>query len=113
MPHEPLPILTIGAGVAGLTLAQGLRLRSIAFRLSSAIRVAHFPLPSLPPLLQSILRDTAAERHSFALRYVDIKKLDYLAPGPVDRESMPLDTAFLSLLAMSAQLHDFIRRLCP
>ncbi|KAI0870404.1 hypothetical protein GGS24DRAFT_107778 [Hypoxylon argillaceum] len=65
------------------------------FRISEEGQSA--PNSALSPLLQSILRDTAAERHSFALRYVDIKKLDYLAPGPVDRESMPLDTALLSL----------------
>ncbi|KAJ8122303.1 hypothetical protein ONZ43_g1468 [Nemania bipapillata] len=122
MPDKPLPILIIGAGVAGLTLAQGLRLRSIAFRLFERRPQSHIfhghrfriskdgqsALNSvLSPLMQSILRDTAAERHSFEPRYVDITKLDYPAPTPVDPESMPLDRAWIRQL-LSLDIEDTI-----
>ncbi|TRX94021.1 hypothetical protein FHL15_005099 [Xylaria flabelliformis] len=112
MAHQP-PVLIIGAGVAGLILAQGLRLRSIAFRLFERHPRSHtsqghrFRISKdgqsaldsvLSPQLQSLLRDTAAERHRFEPRYVDAKKLNYPEPTPVDPETMPLDRAWIRQL---------------
>lgn len=109
------PVLIIGAGVAGLTLAQGLRLRSIPFRIferqaRSHIKQGHrFRISRdgqaalnsvLSPELQDVLRRTTAERHHFAPRYVDARNLDFPAPVPVDpADSMPLDRTFFRMLA--------------
>ncbi|KAL1846410.1 hypothetical protein Daus18300_014253 [Diaporthe australafricana] len=121
-PAEPL-VLIIGAGVAGLTLAQGLRLGSVPFRIferhaRSPIKQGHrfrisrdgqAALDSvLSPQLQDLLRRTAAERHRFAPRYVDARKLDYPRPEPVDpADSMPLDRTWLRMLS-SLGLEDAI-----
>lgn len=121
-PVEP-PILIIGAGVAGLTLAQGLRLRSVPFRIFERHAPSHVKqghrfrisrdgqaaLDSvLSPQLQELLRRTAAERYRFAPRYVDARKLDFDVPEPVDpADSMPLDRTWLRLLA-SLELQDAI-----
>ncbi|KAI1755940.1 FAD/NAD(P)-binding domain-containing protein [Xylaria castorea] len=121
MAHQP-PVLIIGAGVAGLTLAQGLRLHSVAFRLFERHPRSHtsqghrfriskdgqLALDSvLSPRLQSLLRDTAAERHRFEPRYVDAKKLNYPEPTPVDPVTMPLDRAWIRQL-LSLDLDDVI-----
>ncbi|KAI0487268.1 FAD/NAD(P)-binding domain-containing protein [Xylaria cf. heliscus] len=121
MPHQP-PVLIIGAGVAGLTLAQGLRLHSVAFRVferhpqSHASQGHRFRISKegqsaldsvLSPRLRSLFRDTAAERHRFEPRYVDARKLDYPEPTPVDPESMPLDRAWIRRL-LSLDLDDAI-----
>ncbi|KAI2470513.1 FAD/NAD(P)-binding domain-containing protein [Annulohypoxylon bovei var. microspora] len=107
------PILIIGAGVAGLTLAQGLRLRSIPFRLFERYPQSHssqghrFRISKdgqaalnsvLSPQLQSLLKRTAAEQYRFKPRYVDTKKLDFAKPTPVDPDSMPIDRAWIRML---------------
>ncbi|KAH8774461.1 hypothetical protein F5883DRAFT_15049 [Diaporthe sp. PMI_573] len=117
------PLLIIGAGVAGLTLAQGLRLHSIPFRIferqaRSHVKQGHrFRISRdaqgalnsvLSPQLQDLLRRTTAERHHFAPRYVDPRKLEFPAPEPVDpADSMPLDRSFFRMLA-SLDLEDAI-----
>ncbi|ROV87825.1 hypothetical protein VMCG_10553 [Cytospora schulzeri] len=118
------PILIIGAGVAGLTLAQGLRLRSVPFLIFERHAQSHdkqghrlrisrdgqAALNSvLSPELQDLLRCTAAAKYHFAPRYVDARKLDFARPEPVDPvDSMPLDRTWLRMLA-SLELQDNIR----
>ncbi|KAI3326829.1 FAD/NAD(P)-binding domain-containing protein [Xylariaceae sp. AK1471] len=112
MPHQP-PVLIIGAGVAGLTLAQGLRLHSVAFRLFERHPRSHssqghrFRISKdgqaaldsvLSPQLQALLRDTAAEKHRFEPRYVNARELDFAKPTPVHPETMPLDRAWIRQL---------------
>lgn len=125
-PRPPSPNLIIGAGVAGLTLAQGLRLRSIPFRLferyarSHSLQGHRFRISGdgraalnsvLSPPLRRLLAGTAAETHPLAPRYVDavgvdVEKgtgkgtvLDYPAPVPTaDVEAMPVDRAWIRLL---------------
>lgn len=117
------PVLIIGAGVAGLTLAQGLRLRSIPFRIfecqaRSHIKQGHrFRISKdgqaalnsvLSPQLQDLLRRTTAERQQFAPRYVDARKLDFPVPKPVGpADSMPLDRTPFRMIA-SLGLEDAI-----
>lgn len=113
-PVEP-PVLIIGAGVAGLTLAQGLRLRSVPFRIFERHARSHMKqghrfrisrdgqaaLDSvLSPQLQDLLRRTSAERHRFAPRYVGARTLDFARPEPVDpADSMPVDRTWFRVLA--------------
>ncbi|KAI1499179.1 FAD/NAD(P)-binding domain-containing protein [Biscogniauxia marginata] len=107
------PILIIGAGVAGLALAQGLRLRSIPFRLFERYPRSHssqghrFRISKdgqaalnsvLSPQLQGLLKRTAAERYLFEPRYVDAKELDFAKPAPVDRDTMPVDRTWIRML---------------
>ncbi|KAI1456854.1 FAD/NAD(P)-binding domain-containing protein [Annulohypoxylon moriforme] len=107
------PVLIIGAGVAGLTLAQGLRLRSIPFRLFERHPQSHssqghrFRISRdsqaalnsvLSPQLQSLLKRTAADPFLFTPRYVDVKKLDYPKLTPVDPDSMPIDRTWIRML---------------
>ena len=117
------PLLIIGAGVAGLTLAQGLRLHSIPFRIferqaRSHVKQGHrFRISRdaqaalnsvLSPQLQDLLRRTTAERQHFAPRYVDARKLEFPSPEAVDpADSMPLDRSFFRMLA-SLDLEDAI-----
>lgn len=123
MPTVEQPVLIIGAGVAGLALAQGLRLRSIPFRIferraKSHVRQGHrFRISRegqdalksvLSPQLQSLLRRTAPEGQDFAPRYIDARKLDFGEPQPVDpTNSMPLDRTWLRML-LSVELQDVI-----
>ncbi|KAI0396111.1 FAD/NAD(P)-binding domain-containing protein [Xylariaceae sp. FL0594] len=112
------PILIIGAGVAGLTLAQGLRLHSIAFRIFERHPRSHIlqghrfrispdgqaALQSvLSPQLQSLFKDTAAKRHCYEPRYVDARKLAYPQGKPADAAAgaMPLDRAWVRKLLSS------------
>ncbi|KAK8099069.1 uncharacterized protein PG998_012310 [Apiospora kogelbergensis] len=109
-----LPVLIIGAGVAGLTLAQGLRLRSVPFRLFERHTRLHnaqghrFRISGqgraalnsvLSPQLQSLLQRTAPEIGS-APRYVDARKLDFPDPAPADPEAMPLDRSWIRALTL-------------
>ncbi|KAI0008978.1 FAD/NAD(P)-binding domain-containing protein [Xylariaceae sp. FL0662B] len=107
------PILIIGAGIAGLTLAQGLRLRSIPFRLFERHPRSHtsqghrFRISKdgqaalnsvLSPQLQSLFRHTAAEGHRFQPRYIDARKLEFSKPTPGDPETMPVDRTWIRML---------------
>jgi 2-polyprenyl-6-methoxyphenol hydroxylase-like FAD-dependent oxidoreductase len=116
MAHKTSPdtILIIGAGVAGLVLAQGLRLRSIPFRLferhphshqaqghrfriSDEARIALERV--LSPQLQSIFRETAPKRNQFQPRYVNARMLDFPAPTPAGLDSMPIDRSWFRSVA--------------
>ncbi|KAI1410366.1 FAD/NAD(P)-binding domain-containing protein [Hypoxylon sp. FL1857] len=108
-----LPILIIGGGVAGLTLAQGLRLHSIPFRLferqplTRSSQGHRFRISKdgkaaldsvLSPQLQELLKQTAADSYPFEPRHVDAKKLDYAKPPPGDPDTMPVDRTWFRLL---------------
>ncbi|KAI1104564.1 FAD/NAD(P)-binding domain-containing protein [Jackrogersella minutella] len=116
------PVLIIGAGVAGLTLAQGLRLRSIPFRLFERYPQSHrsqghrFRISKdgltalksvLSPQLQTLLKRTAADQVLFKPRYVDAKKLDFGKLTPVDPDtSMPVDRTWIRMLTTLGIEHD-------
>ncbi|KAI0379278.1 hypothetical protein F5Y04DRAFT_260085 [Hypomontagnella monticulosa] len=122
VPADP-QVLIIGAGVAGLTLAQGLRLRSIPFRVferhprahasqGHRFRVSRAGLSALndvlSPPLRDLLRRTAADTHPFAPRYVDVRRLEYAAPTLAQEgESMPVDRAWIRAL-MALGIEDAI-----
>ncbi|KAI8963057.1 FAD/NAD(P)-binding domain-containing protein [Daldinia sp. FL1419] len=107
------PVLIIGAGIAGLALAQGLRLRSIPFRLferypqSRSSQGHRFRISKdgqaaldsvLSPELQDLLRRTEAERYRFEPRYVDAKKLEFAKQVPADPVSMPVGRTWIRML---------------
>jgi 2-polyprenyl-6-methoxyphenol hydroxylase-like FAD-dependent oxidoreductase len=110
---SPDPVLIIGAGVAGLLLAQGLHLRSIPFRLFERHPRSHLAqghrfriskeaqtaLNSvLSPQLQGLLQQTASVRNRFDPRYVDARRLDFQKPTPAGLESMPVDRTWIRSL---------------
>jgi 2-polyprenyl-6-methoxyphenol hydroxylase-like FAD-dependent oxidoreductase len=116
-PTAELPILIIGAGVAGLTLAQGLRLRAVPFFIferspsTSNTKQGHrFRISAdgqaalhsvLSPSLQDLLQRTTAERTRFAPRYIDSRTLSFPPRETVDPAgSMPVDRAWIRMLAM-------------
>ena len=115
-----LPILIIGAGIAGLTIGQGLLQRSIPFRIYEAnpctgvVQGHRFYLSGdalsalnsiLPSDLQELLRSTQANPTKIETRYVDAKALDFPDAVPVDSpESMSVDRAWLrSLLSLGLE----------
>ncbi|KAF3070645.1 putative cercosporin toxin biosynthesis protein [Daldinia childiae] len=116
------PILIIGAGIAGLALAQGLRLRSIPFRLferyskSRSSQGHRFRISKdgqaaldsvLSPELQDLLRRTEAERYPFEPRYVDVRKLEFAKQTLIDPVSMPVDRTWIRLL-LALNINDAI-----
>ncbi|ETS80907.1 hypothetical protein PFICI_08436 [Pestalotiopsis fici W106-1] len=107
------PIIIIGAGVAGLTLAQGLRLRSIPFRLferhpkshssqGHRFRVSKEGQEALSTVLSSELKNifasTAPGVPRIEPRYVDTRNLDFSRPKPVDPVSIPMDRTWFRML---------------
>lgn len=110
------PILIMGAGISGLALAQGLRLKSIPFRLFERHPLSHAPqghrlrispesvtaLNSiLLPQSKSLFQRTTAERGSFQPRYVDAKEFIF-PPSTLasDAQGMPIDRTWLRRLIM-------------
>ena len=118
-----LPVLIVGAGVSGLALAHGLRLRSIPFRLferhaksnlsqGHRFRISGDGLTALRSILSSQTQDlfarTAAEKAPFQPRYVDATRLRFEEPTTVEHpESMPIDRSWLRML-MARGIEDAI-----
>jgi len=108
------PVLIVGAGIAGLVLAQGLRLRSIPFRLferhaqshnsqGHRFRISSDSVAALKSVLSTQCKDlfqrTAAEGGRFQPRYVDAKAFEFEKPAPVlSPQSMPVDRTWLRRL---------------
>ena len=121
--NTALPIIIIGAGIAGLTIGQGLLQRSIPFRIYEAnprtgvVQGHRFYLSGealsalngiLPSDLQELLRSTQANPTKIETRYVDAKALDFPDAVPVESpESMSVDRAWLRSL-LSLGLEDLI-----
>ncbi|KAF7535805.1 hypothetical protein G7054_g5090 [Neopestalotiopsis clavispora] len=108
------PIIIIGAGVAGLTLAQGLRLRSIPFRLferhpkshssqGHRFRISTEGQEALNSVLsyehKKLMSSTAPDIPRIEPRYVDARNLDFSKPKPVDPVSVPIDRTWFRMLS--------------
>jgi 2-polyprenyl-6-methoxyphenol hydroxylase-like FAD-dependent oxidoreductase len=118
MPQSPQsPVLIIGAGISGLTLAQGLRQHSIPFRVferhpashtsqGHRFRISHAftALTSiLPPGSQDLLTRTAVQRNRFQPRYIDAKIGKFPAPilsdgTQIHKTSIAMDRTWLRQL---------------
>lgn len=108
------PVLIIGAGISGLALAQGLRLRSVPFRLFERHSQSHssqghrFRISSdsvtalnsvLLPQYKDLFQHTATERGRFQPRYVDAKEFKFEKPTPASTpQTMPVDRTWLRRL---------------
>ena len=110
------PILIIGAGISGLSLAVGLRHHGIPFRIYEAnprshttqghrFRLSADSIAALKSLLspnQSELFDRTCTRSKLAPRYVDAKELRFPEEVPAgDGGSMPVDRSWLRQLLMA------------
>ena len=113
--NNDLPILIIGAGIAGLTLAQALRLRSIPFRLfernteSYNVQGHRFRItgecvvalvPVLLPLCKELFLRTGPDRTPWEPRYVDAQSLSF-PPKIAARElgsSKPVDRSWFRMI---------------
>ncbi|KUJ22225.1 uncharacterized protein LY89DRAFT_574702, partial [Mollisia scopiformis] len=114
--HSNSPVLIIGAGISGLALAQGLRLRSISFRVferhaqSYNSQGHHFRISPesvaaldyiLLPQCKDLFKRTAAEGGRFQPRYVDAKEFEFEKPTPFSKPpSMPIDRTWLRRLML-------------
>ncbi|KAF2232281.1 FAD/NAD(P)-binding domain-containing protein [Viridothelium virens] len=110
------PVLIIGAGISGLALAQGLRLRAIPFRIferypktrlsqGHRFRVSNNGVAALksilPPDVRELFRLTGAYSAPFQPRYVDARELSFGERIRVENpDSMPIDRTWLRLLMM-------------
>ena len=111
-PADPqLPVIIIGAGVAGLTIGQGLRHHGIPFHIYEAGPISgttqghRFRLGTdtidalksiLAPDLQYLLTRTCARHSGYKLRYVDARALDFPKAVPVQHpQSLPVDRTWL------------------
>ncbi|TVY94427.1 putative FAD-dependent monooxygenase [Lachnellula willkommii] len=115
--HSTSPVLIIGAGISGLTLAQGLRRRSIPFRLferhaeshssqGHRLRISSDSVAALNSVLlpqcNDLFASTAAQGGRFHPRYVDAKDFEFEKPTPDSHpQSMPVDRAWLRRLMMT------------
>ncbi|TVY53848.1 FAD-dependent urate hydroxylase [Lachnellula cervina] len=115
--HSTDPVLIIGAGISELTLAQGLRRRSIPFRLferraeshssqGHRLRISSDSVAALNSVLLPQCNDlftaTAAQGGRFQPRYVDAKDFEFEKPMPASHpQSMPVDRAWLRRLMLT------------
>lgn len=114
--HSTSPVLIIGAVISGLALAQGLRLRSIPFRLferhpqshstqGHRFRISPDSVMALNNILlpqsKDLFQRTASERGQFQPRYVDAKKYEFETPTLFSNpQGMPVDRMWLRKLTM-------------